>query len=99
MLGTATVIWYLPHHSVINENNPGKVYRLSDASIVFLGQSLNSILLSGPDLLNNFTGVMHRFRENSVVLSADMGAMFVQVKVDSKFRPFLQYLWYEKGQN
>ena len=99
MLGTATVIWYLPHHSVINENNPGKVYRLSDASIVFLGKSLSSNLLSGPDLLNNFTGVMHRFRENSAALSAVMGAMFVQVKVDPKIRAFLRYLWYDKGKN
>ena len=58
---------YLPHHPVTNENKPGKVRRVSNASSVFLGQSLNSNFVTGPDLLINLTGIILRFRENIVI--------------------------------
>ena len=63
---------FLPHHPVTNENKPGKVRRVTNASSVFQSQSLNSNLLKGPDLLSNFTGVNLRFRENKIALSADI---------------------------
>ena len=46
-------IWYLPHHPVFNPNKPGKVRRVANAADKFKGQSLNSNLMTGPDLLNN----------------------------------------------
>ena len=36
------------------------------------GVSLNSKLLIGPDLLNNLVGVLLRFREEKVVIGADI---------------------------
>ena len=54
-------IWYLPHHPVENINKPGKVRRVANAASKFRGQSLNSNLLTGPDLLNNLLGVLMRF--------------------------------------
>ena len=53
---------FLPHHPVTNENKPGKVRRVANASSVFQGQSLNSNLLKGPDLLSKLAGVFLRFR-------------------------------------
>ena len=53
---------FLPHHPLTNENKPGNVRRVANASSVFQGQSLNSNLLKGPDLLSNCTGVILRFR-------------------------------------
>ena len=49
-------IWYLPHHPVENINKPGKVRRVENAASKFRGQTLNSNLLTAPDLLNNFFG-------------------------------------------
>ena len=43
--------WYLPHHPVVNSNKPGKVRRVANCAAKFRGQSLNSILITRPDLL------------------------------------------------
>ena len=76
-----------------NEKKPGKVRRVANASSVFQGQSLNSNLLKGPDLLSNLIGVILRFRENKLALSADIEQMFMQVKVAPEDRKFLRFLW------
>ena len=88
---------FLPHHPVTNENKPGKVRRVANAYNIFQGQSLNSNLLKGPDLLSNLTGVIMRFRENRIALCADIEQMFMQVKVDPKDRPYLRFLWKNNG--
>ncbi|XP_075252273.1 uncharacterized protein LOC142344459 [Convolutriloba macropyga] len=88
---------FLPHHPVTNENKPGKVHRVANASSIFQGQSLNSNLLKGPDLLSNLTGVIMRFRENRIALCADIEQMYMQVKVDPKDRPYLRFLWNNSG--
>ena len=88
---------FLPHHPVTNEKKPGKVRRVANASSIFQGQSLNSNLLKGPDLLSNLTGVIMRFRENRIALCADIEQLFMQVKVDSKDRPYLRFLWNNSG--
>ena len=85
--------WYLPHHPVTNVNKPGKVRRVTNASSVFKGQSLNNNLLTGPDFLCNLTGLIMRFRQHSVAISADIEAMFMQVLVDPKDRQYLRFLW------
>ena len=78
---------FLPHHPVTNENKPSKVRRVANASSIFQGQSLNSNLLKGPDLLSNLTDVIMRFRENRIALCADIEQMLLQVKVDPKTDP------------
>ena len=85
--------WYLPHHPVTNVNKPGKIRRVTNASSVYQGTSLNFSLLKGPDLLCNLTGLIMRFREKCVALSADIEAMFMQVSVPPSDRRFLRYLW------
>ena len=42
---------YLPMHLVTNPNKPGKIRVVNDAAAVFMGESLNSNLITGPDLL------------------------------------------------
>ena len=56
--------WYLPHHPVTNINKPGKVRRVLNASSIYKVVSLNSNLLTGPDLITNLTGTVMRFRED-----------------------------------
>ena len=88
---------FLPHHPVTNEKKPGKVRRVANASSVLQGQSLNSNLLKGPDLPSNLTGVISRFRENTIALSADIEQMFMQVKAAPEDRKFLRFLWNNDG--
>ena len=42
--------WYLPHHPVVH---PHKVRRVLNGAVKFQGHSLNNLLLTGPDLLQN----------------------------------------------
>ena len=74
-------IWYLPYHPVKNIKKPGKVHRVANAASKFRGQSLNSNLLTGPDLLNNLLGVLMRFREHPVAVLADIEGMFMQIAI------------------
>ena len=75
-------IWYLPHHSDENPNKPGKVRRVANAASKFRGQSLNTNLLTGPDLLNSLLGVLMRFRENPIAVLADIEGMFTQIAIN-----------------
>ena len=74
-------IWYLPQHPVENINKPGKVRQVANAASKFCDQSLNSNLLTGPDLLNNLLGVLMRFRECPVAVLADIENMFMQFAI------------------
>ena len=56
-------VWYIPHHGVYHKKKPGKIRVVFDCSALCHGQSLNQQLLQGPDLTNNLTGVLCRFRK------------------------------------
>ena len=88
-------LWNLPHHPVINEHKPGKVRVVFDCAARFGDTSLNDQLLQGRDLTNNLTGVLLRFRQEPVVLMADVGQMFHQVHVAPDDCHALCFLWWE----
>ena len=86
-------VYCLPHHPVTNANKPGKVRRVSNAASTFKGNSLNSNLLTGPDSLNNLVGLLLRFREKPVAITADIEAMFMQVGIKETNQPSMWFLW------
>ena len=90
-------IWYIPHHGVYHPKKPNKIRVVFDCSAQHQGESLNSHLLQGPDLTNNLTGVLCRFRLESIALMCDIEAMFYQVKVPVRQRDLLRFLWWENG--
>ena len=73
--------WYLPHHSVFNENKASKMRIVFDAAGENNGISLNKVLLTGPDLLNDLVGVPLRLRNHKIVIAAGIDAMHHQVRV------------------
>lgn len=75
------ITWYLPHHPVFKVNKPNKCRVVFDAATRFNGVSLNDQLYQGPDLANSLIGVLIRFREEEIAFTADLEAMFHQVKV------------------
>lgn len=87
--------WYLPHFAVINPLKPGKIRIVHDAAAKTQGKSLNNYLLTGPDLLQSLPGVLMRFRQHEIAVSADIAEMFMQVKVRPIDRDALRYLWRE----
>ena len=90
-------IWYIPHHGVYNLKKPDKLRVVFDCSATYQGQSLNQHLLQGPDLTNNLTGVLCRFRLERVAFICDIEGMFHQVTVNAKHRNFLRFLWWKDG--
>ena len=90
-------VWYIPHHGVYHPKKPNKIRVVFDCSAQFQGESLNNHLLQGPDLTNNLTGVLCRFRREPVAIMCDIEAMFYQVKVPTKYRDYLRFLWWENG--
>lgn len=93
----SSVQWYLPHHSVTHPRKPDKVRVVFDCSASYKGSSLNQELLQGPDLMNDLSGVLMRFRQHPVALSADIEAMFHQVRVTPKDTDALRFLWWKDG--
>lgn len=87
--------WYLPLFGVYNAKKPDCITGVFDSSTKCDGLSLNSVLLSGPDLVNSLLGVLLRFRREAVAISADIQQMFYCFKVTDHHRNFLRFLWYE----
>ena len=69
-----------------------------DCGATYQGLSLNSQLLQGPDLTNNLTGVLTRFRQGAVAFIADVEAMFHQVRVPDEDSDLLRFLWWPDGE-
>ena len=86
-------VWYLPHHFVVNPNKPDKLRVVFDGSARYKGICLNDVLLRGPILLSNLVGVLLRFRQRPVAISADIASMYHQVKVNPADQSLLRFVW------
>ena len=87
-------VWYLPHHPVLHPKKPGKVRIVFDCAAKYRGTALNDCIHQGPDLTNKLLGVLLKFRQQPVALSADIEGMFCQVRVPPKERDVLRFLWW-----
>uniref|UniRef100_A0A5S6QAN9 Peptidase A2 domain-containing protein n=1 Tax=Trichuris muris TaxID=70415 RepID=A0A5S6QAN9_TRIMR len=91
--------WFMPHHAVRNPNKPKGLRVVFDASARTNGVSLNDMLLTGPYMLTNLFGLLVRFREHPVAVSADIAKMFQQVRVREEDQSMLRFLWRQPGNN
>ena len=66
-------------------------------SAQFEDESLNKHFLQGPDLTNNLSGVLYRFRREPVAIMCEIESMFYQVKVAEEGRDLLRLLWWDEG--
>lgn len=85
--------WYLPLMAVSNPNKPNQVRLVLDAAAKSHGKSLNDFLMQGPHNTNDLNGVLCRWREQPVALTSDVVAMFSQIRIDSRDRRSLRFLW------
>ena len=89
--------WYLPIFAIYHPKKPDKIRMVFDSSAVHDGLSLNSVLLSGPDLTNNLLGVLLRFRKERIAVMADIEQMFYCFRVAKKHQNYLRFLWYRNN--
>ena len=88
--------WYIPHHAVIHPKKK-KLRVVFDCAARFQDVALNDKVLQGPDLTNRLLGILMRFREHPIAISADIEAMFHQVRVAEEHRDYLRFLWWPEG--
>lgn len=79
-------VWYLPLGAVLVPRKPGKIRMTWDAKAAVNGISLNSVLLKGPDQLTSLAGVLVRFRQFRVDVSADIKELFHQIYIREQDR-------------
>ena len=68
-------IWYLTHHGVYHLNKPERIKVVFNLSADCKGICIKRKPLSEPDLTNQITGVLLRFREEQVAVMGDIEAM------------------------
>jgi len=87
--------YFLPHQPVLRpESVSTKLRVVFDASAkTDNGQSLNDILLPGPNLQGDLLQILLRFRIHPYVLTADIAMMFRQIKVVKEDRRLQLILW------
>ncbi len=89
--------WYIPHHGIYHPKKPERLRVVYDCSAKHKGTSLNEHLLNGPDMINNLTGVLVRFRQHQVALMCDIEKMFHQFQVKENDRNYLRSIWWKDG--
>lgn len=87
------ITWYLPTFVIQNPNKPGKLRIVWDAAAPTNGVSLNSVLLTGEDLLCSLLDVLLRFRVGKYAITGDIQEMFHQIKVRKEDQPAQRFLW------
>ena len=88
---------FLPHHGVYHPRKPGKLRVVFDGNARYMSQSLNELLLQGPDFINSLCGVLCRFRKEPIAFVCDIEKIFLQFKVDVQHRNYLRSLRWENG--
>ena len=72
--------WFLPIFVVYSRKNPNQILMVFDSSATFQNHSLNSALLSCPDLTNSLHGILLRIRTGKYVVTGDIQQMFHSLK-------------------
>ena len=85
--------WYLPHHPVILDTKNTKVRIVFDSAAKIKGVSLNDLLEKGPNLLNDLTGILLRFRRYKYAVAGDISKMFLQILLNLDDQVFHRFLW------
>lgn len=92
-----TAGYFLPHHAVIKEaSETTKIRPVFDASSRDArGNSLNSCLETGPNLIELIPKLLLQFRKKAIGITADIAKAFLQISVASVDRKFLKFLWWK----
>ena len=90
-------VWYLPHHAVLSGAS-SKLRIVFDCAAEYQGVSLNKECFQGPDLCNKLVHVLLRFRLYQNAMTADIQAMYLQVRIPEQERDCLRLLWLENGE-
>ena len=87
-------VHYISHHAVLRPDSASTPVRIVfNSSSSYQGHVLNEYWRKGPDLLNDLFGVILRFRENEVAVTADISKMYHRVLIPTEDRHVHRFLW------
>ena len=87
-------VHYIAHHAVVRlEKKSTPVRIVFNSSANYKGHCLNDYWHKGPDLLNGLFGVILRFRENPVAISADISKMYHMIAIPTFDQHVHRFLW------
>lgn len=89
----STETWYLPHFGVENPNK-SKMRIVLDAAAEVEGVSLNSRLLSGPNLIKPLQNVLMHFRTGEHGFTGDIKDMFPQISIRKEDQNFQRVMYH-----
>ena len=82
-------VWYLPHFGIYHPKKPTQIRVVFDSSAEYDHVSLNK------ELTNRLTGVLTRFRRETVGVMCDIEQMYHSFHVSPKHRDFLRFMWFK----
>ena len=91
---------FLPHHGVLRGPSASLKIRVvfNGSTRTAAGTSLNSHLLTGPNLLPALADVLTRWRRHRYVFVADVQMMYRQIQLHPDDRDLQRILWEEEGE-
>ncbi|GBM62685.1 hypothetical protein AVEN_257281-1 [Araneus ventricosus] len=89
---------FVPHHPVFKENSTTKVRPVFDGSAKERNTPyINDCLEKGPDLVELIPSLINRFRVGKYGVIADIKKAFLQIGLQERDRPYLRFLWKDRG--
>ncbi len=87
-------VHYIAHHAVHRPDSTSTPVRIVfNSSSSYQGRVLNDYWRKGPDLLNDLFGVILRFREKEVAVTADISKMYHRVLIPEEDKHVHRFLW------
>ena len=93
----ATVIHYIPHFPVFKDSATTKMRIVYDASAKTSPSALclNDCLYTGPNLIQNLSSILIKFRKHKVAFVADIEKAFLQIALYQNDRDATRFLWFK----
>ena len=85
--------WLLPHLPVFRNSIKTPLRICFDASAMFKGFSLNTMLYKGPNVYGNIFDILLRFRRYDIAINGDITKMFNQILLDYTDRKYHRFIW------
>jgi len=87
--------FYMPHHVVVKPDSTTTKFRIvfNASAKTDSGNSLNSLLLSGPKIQTDLHPLLTRFRTHPIAVGADIVKFYHQVKVNPSHWNFQRFVW------
>ncbi|KAK7928986.1 hypothetical protein WMY93_005381 [Mugilogobius chulae] len=93
-------VWYVSHLVAPNPHSVTTPVRLVwNSSQKFRGQSMNDILLKGPDVLNPIRAVLLRFRQGVHAALGDIKKMYNSVWLEDREMHLHRFLWRDRPED